>query len=84
MMIYVVSWKEKMKQKVILSLSESEFQLDSSSSGAYEFSDEELSDSVSLDNSLQNISSRTPQHHFQWAKWDDNQADEDAWETFIF
>ena len=50
-------------------LSEGEFELDSSSSGAYESSDEELS--VSLDNSLQNISSHTPEHHFQWAKWDD-------------
>ena len=58
-------------------LSESEFELDSSSSGDYESSDEELSDSVSLDNSLQNISSHTPEHHFQWTKWDDNQADED-------
>ena len=57
--------------------SESEFELDSSSSGAYESSDEELSDSVNLDNSLQNISSQTPEHHFQWTKWDDNQADED-------
>ena len=46
-------------------LSESEFELDSSSSGAYESSDEELSDSVSLDNSLQNISSHTLEHHFQ-------------------
>jgi len=32
---------------------------------------------VSLDSSLQNISSHTPEHHFQWTKWDDNQADED-------
>jgi len=59
------------------SLSESEFELDNSSSGAYESSDDELSDSVSLDNLLQNISSHTPEHHFQWTKWDDNQADED-------
>jgi hypothetical protein len=36
--------------------SESEFDFESSSSSAYESSDE-LSDSVSLDNSLQNISS---------------------------
>jgi hypothetical protein len=60
------------------SLSYSEIELDSNSSGAYESSDEELSDSVSLDNSLQNISSHTPEHHFQWTKWDDNQADEDT------
>jgi len=59
------------------SLSESEFELDSSSSSAYESSDEELSDSVSLDNSIQNISSHTSEHHFQWTKWNDNQADED-------
>src|SRR5215510_4861991 len=59
------------------SLSESESELYSSSSGAFESSDEELSDSVSLDNWLQNISSHTPEHHFQWTKWDDNQADED-------
>jgi hypothetical protein len=39
--------------------SESEFELDSSSSGASESSKDELSDSVSLDNSLQNISSHT-------------------------
>ena len=29
---------------------------------------------VSLDNSLQNISSHTPEHHFQWTKWDDDQV----------
>jgi hypothetical protein len=39
--------------------SESEFELNSSSSGAYESSNEELSDSVSLDDSPQNISSHT-------------------------
>jgi len=66
------------------SLSESEFELDSSSSGAYESSDEELSDSVSLDNSLENISSHTPEHHFQWTKWDDNQANEDMCRKPLF
>ena len=59
------------------SLSESEFELHISSSGAYESSNEELSDSVSLDNSLQNISSHTPEDHFQWTKLDDNQADQE-------
>jgi hypothetical protein len=58
------------------SLSENEFVLDSSSSGAYESTDE-LSDSVRLDNLLQNNSSHTLEHQFQWTKWDDNQADED-------
>ena len=66
------------------SLIESEFELDSNSSGAYESSDEEPSYSVSLDNSLQNISSHTPEHHFQWTKWDDNQADEDMCGKPIF
>ena len=59
------------------SLSSSEFELDSSSSGAYDSTEEELPDSVCLDNSLQNISSHTPEPHLQWTKWDDNQADED-------
>src|SRR5215510_11042916 len=55
----------------------SESELYSSNSGAFDSSDEGLSDSMSLDISLQNISSHTPEHHFQWTKWDDNQADED-------
>jgi hypothetical protein len=45
-------------------VSENEFELNSSSSGAYESSNEELSDSVSLDNSPQNISSHTPRTAF--------------------
>jgi hypothetical protein len=56
-------------------LSESASELDRSSS-AYESSDD-LADSVTLDSSLQNISSHTPKNHFQWTKWDDNLADED-------
>jgi hypothetical protein len=59
------------------SLSESEFELDSSSSSACESSDKELTDSATLDSSHQNISLHTPEHHFQWTKWDDKQADED-------
>jgi hypothetical protein len=51
-----------------VSLSESEFELDSSSSGACESSNEELTDSATLDSSHQNISSHTPEHNFQWTK----------------
>ena len=76
LMIFVVSWKEKMNQKVILAFQKVNFSLIVAAVVPMIIVINNFL-TVSLDNSLQNISSHTPEHYFHWTKWDDNQADED-------